>query len=266
MKKTFVIGVILSAGATAAMADITKSYLFWRDATLRVVREEADRQSVAPETLAIAELVVRRSCDAGLIGMVRQYDIGRQDLQRQLVSEHEKLRHLALHDPLTGLANRMLLLGRLEHALEQADRYPEPVAVLYLDLDGFKEINDSQGHDVGDQVLIEVARRLLGLVRSSDTVARLGGDEFVILCERMPGGQPELTALADRVRAVVADPMPPCPGSRVSVTVGAVLSEPGSDRDATLRAADKAMYAAKHARDALGQARTSSSSRLAQAT
>lgn len=249
---------------TMSMADVTKSYLLWRDTALRVVHEEVAGRRLRPEVLALAEQAIRHSCDAALVGMVRQYDIGRQDLQCQLAAEHEKLRHQALHDPLTGLANRMLLMDRLEHALERTDRQPDPVAVLYLDLDGFKEINDGRGHDVGDQVLVEVAQRLLGLVRSSDTVARLGGDEFVILCEQMPGGR-ELADLADRVRAAVADPMPACPGLRVSVTVGAVLSEPGSDRDATLRAADEAMYAAKHGRTASGGLATACATRLAPA-
>ncbi|MGH3744416.1 MAG: diguanylate cyclase domain-containing protein [Mycobacteriales bacterium] len=229
-----------------SMADMTKSYLIWRDVVLGVLHEEAARQSVDADALAIAEIAVRRSCDSGLVGMVKEYDIGRQELQRQLDAEHAKLKHLALHDPLTGLPNRALLVDRLGQALTRAERHHETIAVLYLDLDGFKEINDSRGHDAGDQVLIEVGQRLLGLVRSSDTVARLGGDEFVILCERLAGGQRELTALADRVREVVAQPLTSCANGTVSVSVGTVLAAPGTDTDTMLRAADRAMYAAKH--------------------
>lgn len=234
-----------------SMADMTKSYLIWRDLALGVVREETARQHLDPDALAIAEIAIRRSCDAGLVGMVKEYDIGRQELQRQLETEHAKLTHLALHDPLTGLPNRTLVLDRLGQALSRAERNHDSIAVLFLDLDGFKAINDRRGHDVGDEVLVEVGRRLLGLVRSADTVARLGGDEFVILCEQVSGGQAEVTALADRVRAVVATPIPACDGMTVTVSVGTVVASPGFDTETMLRAADKAMYAAKHSAVAL---------------
>jgi diguanylate cyclase (GGDEF)-like protein len=93
------------------------------------------------------------------------------------------LLHSALHDALTGLPNRSLLVDRLEAALGRSTRERLDVGVLYCDLDGFKEVNDSAGHAAGDAVLIEVSRRLLGSVREGDTVARLGGDEFVIVVE-----------------------------------------------------------------------------------
>ena len=94
---------------------------------------------------------------------------------------YEQVRHQAFHDPLTRLANRALFRDRLEHALARTSRGLQSVAVLFLDLDDFKSINDSRGHTVGDALLVAVGERLVGILRPSDTVARLGGDEFAIL-------------------------------------------------------------------------------------
>ncbi|HEV7865204.1 MAG TPA: bifunctional diguanylate cyclase/phosphodiesterase [Acidimicrobiia bacterium] len=134
----------------------------------------------------------------------------------------------ALHDPLTGLANRGLLMEQLGQALARARRRPGSVAVLFLDLDRFKVVNDSLGHATGDDLLVEVARRLERVMRSADMVARLGGDEFVILAEDVAGVD-EAFALARRLREAVAAPMPVGAGQRVVITasVGIALSAPG---------------------------------------
>ena len=113
----------------------------------------------------------------------------------------------ALHDPLTGLANRGLLMDQLGQALARARRRPGSVAVLFLDLDRFKVLNDSLGHAVGDDLLVEVARRLERVMRSADTVARLGGDEFVVLAEDVADVD-EALALARRLREAIAVPIP----------------------------------------------------------
>jgi len=104
----------------------------------------------------------------------------------------------SLHDPLTGLPNRVLLLERFEHALKRNRRSLKTVAVLYVDLDEFKAVNDTYGHSTGDQVLIAVAQRMTGLLRPGDTVARMSGDEFVILCEDLDE-EPPAYAIASRV-------------------------------------------------------------------
>ena len=162
----------------------------------------------------------------------------------------------ALHDPLTGLADRGLLMDKLGQALVRARRRPGSVAVLFLDLDRFKVINDSLGHAVGDDILVEVARRLEGVMGSAATVARLGGDEFVVLAEEMAGVD-EALALARRLRQAVAAPMTVAGGQPVVVTasVGIALSAPGVEfGDETIPAptpssllwdADAAMYRAK---------------------
>ena len=118
--------------------------------------------------------------------MTNQFDRERRRLQLALADERARLEHQALHDPLTDLPNRALFLDRLSHALELGSRRLTKSAVLFIDLDRFKSINDIGGHAVGDQVLVETGRRLTAAVRACDTVARIGGDEFVVLCEDLP--------------------------------------------------------------------------------
>jgi diguanylate cyclase (GGDEF)-like protein/PAS domain S-box-containing protein len=170
----------------------------------------------------------------------------RKDLEQQLS-------HRAFHDPLTGLANRALLQDRLELALARAARRTSPVALVMLDLDNFKMVNDSLGHLEGDRLLIEVAGRLRSCVRPHDTVARLGGDEFAVLLDDAPDAV-DITLITERVTRALRRSMT-LGGTDVTVTasIGVALSPDGSDRPETLvRDADSAMYAAK----AGGKART----------
>jgi diguanylate cyclase (GGDEF)-like protein len=160
----------------------------------------------------------------------------------------ERLRHLAFHDPLTGLVNRALFVDRVDHALAARDRTQRMVAVLFCDLDDFKEVNDSLGHSVGDQVLVAVADRLRGCVRSADTPGRLGGDEFAILLEDLAGRQ-DADATADRIRNALEPPVV-ADGVEVSVqaSIGvAIADERIRSTDELLREADLAMYATKAA-------------------
>src|SRR5262249_48771206 len=113
-----------------------------------------------------------------------------------------RLRHQAFHDGLTGLANRSLFEDRVRHALERTRRSRASVAVLFVDLDDFKTVNDSLGHAAGDELLTEVARRVLGLLRAGDTAARLGGDEFAVLLEDASSA----THVADRIIEALAEP------------------------------------------------------------
>jgi diguanylate cyclase (GGDEF)-like protein len=122
-----------------------------------------------------------------------------------LKREAEDLAHRALHDPLTGLANRVLFRDRLELGLARTRRLPSSVGVLFLDLDDFKPVNDSMGHEAGDALLVELARRLRHALRPADTVARLGGDEFAILSDAIEGEQGAIE-IAERVLAAVARP------------------------------------------------------------
>jgi len=151
----------------------------------------------------------------------------------------------ALKDSLTGLPNRRLFGDRLEQALSRAQRHATTVAVINLDIDGFKPVNDTYGHAVGDELLARVAERLRALTRTSDTAARLGGDEFAVLIEDILG-EAEASYVADRVLASLSTPFP-IRGHQVQIggSLGIALSEPGINRDDIMIRADGAMYEAK---------------------
>ncbi|HEY2565896.1 MAG TPA: PAS domain S-box protein [Acidimicrobiales bacterium] len=174
----------------------------------------------------------------------------------------ERLADLALHDPLTGVANRTLLADRLGKAVGDLNREADPdaapddavvpagsIAVFLLDLDDFKEINDALGHDVGDEVLVAVARRLLAIVRPTDTVARLGGDEFVVVCQ-VKRGEEEMQGISDRIATALSEPYQI--GGRsliVSASIGGVRTDdPWTDPSTLLARADDAMYSVKWSR------------------
>jgi diguanylate cyclase (GGDEF)-like protein len=155
-------------------------------------------------------------------------------------------RHQALHDPLTGLPNRTLFKDRLQHALARNRRSGGTLAVLFLDIDNFKVVNDSLGHEAGDGLLCALAPRLAECVRSGDTVARFGGDEFVLLCEDISDEQ-EALEIAERVKQCFARPVPIAGGEHfVTASIGVAMPTAGHDSpDSLLRDADAAMYQAK---------------------
>ena len=156
-----------------------------------------------------------------------------------------QMRHQALHDPLTGLPNRTLLLDRIQQWRERARRHGGWAALMFVDLDRFKVVNDGLGHDAGDALLVRVASRLASTVRAGDTVARLGGDEFMILCEDVTGDR-EAQDTAERVMASLEAPFA-LQGHRRQVTasIGVVVADAARDLDALMQDADEAMYRAK---------------------
>jgi diguanylate cyclase (GGDEF)-like protein len=176
--------------------------------------------------------------DDGTLAMV-------SDISERKAAE-DALAHQAFHDTLTGLPNRALFLDRLGHALARSARRPASTAVLFLDLDRFKWVNDSLGHAAGDTLLQATAERLLDVVRDTDTIARFGGDEFAVLCEDL---EDETEALAVGRRLVAAMSSPITVGDRhltLTASVGiALASGPGVQPDVLLRDADSAMYRAK---------------------
>lgn len=187
---------------------------------------------------------------------VRQPDPGMLDFARQLGSqigqfiarkqaEHD-LRFVATHDPLTALPNRTMFGERLSQALSQARRYNRRLALLFVDLDGFKAVNDSYGHDVGDALLKEIAVRLRASLREGDVVGRIGGDEFVVLIEELADVE-RLSPVAQKILDTVARPVT-VRGYECHVTssVGiGIFPQDGKDSQALLKSADNAMYRAK---------------------
>jgi diguanylate cyclase (GGDEF)-like protein/PAS domain S-box-containing protein len=164
------------------------------------------------------------------------------------VTDRMLLERQALHDPLTRLPNRLLLMDRAHQALARLHRSNGVVAMLFIDLDKFKAVNDNLGHGVGDRLLIAISERLAELMRDSDTVARLGGDEFVILAEDIDGDA-EALALAERVLDALERPFPVgSAGLSMLASVGVSVSHsPDTDPESLLREADLAMYRAKRA-------------------
>jgi diguanylate cyclase (GGDEF)-like protein len=167
------------------------------------------------------------------------------DLSERKAAERA-IRHLALHDPTTGVPNRRLLMDRLEHALARASREHSITAVLFCDIDRFKEINDAYGHRAGDAVLQTTAQRLGEVLRHYDTVARVGGDEFVVLLERL-ANPTDAAKLAERARLALSEPIAiDNTDIHVTVSIGVALTVAAAHNpDTLLRRADDAMYDAK---------------------
>jgi diguanylate cyclase (GGDEF)-like protein len=248
---------LATAGAlidTVPLPRLLKSYLVWRDTTLTVLAEEAARLGSPPELVAEASFAVRRSCDASMVRMSRQFEAERIRLQHELSIEREKLAHQALHDPLTGLPNRTLLYDRMAHALRSTGRYGGTIALLFVDLDDFKTINDAFGHEAGDALLVDVARRIRAEVRPSDTAARLGGDEFIVLCERLDAGDPkhDAVAIAKRLLAALGGPFELHDKTvSISASIGLAVATGNEAPDTLVSRADGAMYQAKSSRGTL---------------
>jgi diguanylate cyclase (GGDEF)-like protein len=170
-----------------------------------------------------------------------------EETLREVTDLKEQLRHQALHDPLTGLPNRTLYLDRAKHAVESAARTHDWPAILYIDLDGFKPVNDTYGHDAGDLLLRTVADRIRGCLRPTDTAARLGGDEFAIVLGG-PIDRAGVTRVIERLRTQLEVPVDLGDGrmATVGMSIGIALGEEGVvDADVLIRQADAAMYAAK---------------------
>ena len=168
--------------------------------------------------------------------------IGQYIVRRRAESE----KHLAMHDAVTGLPNRLLFMGRLEHAVIQAQRYHRRLAVMFIDLDHFKQVNDTLGHEAGDMLLKEVARRLKANLRTGDTVARLGGDEFVMLLEEITA-EHDMLFVGQKLITELAVPFS-INGHKVNVTGSIGVSTfpaDGLEPATLLRNADAAMYRAK---------------------
>lgn len=236
-------------GRTCSEAGLVVPAVEIREAALKKVRDtgtpgELEYSRVGPggqEGWFHTTLSPENDADGAVIGVLTST----RDITANKAAERA-LAHQAMHDSLTGLANRYLLMDRLTRALLRMERAPGRVVLYFVDVDQFKSINDTYGHDVGDHVLVELARRLSAVARRDDTVARLGGDEFVVLCDRITTDE-HVREVAGRLVRTLAEPFQDGDARvQMSASVGAAVAD-----DATVSAsellhnADAAMYRVK---------------------
>lgn len=213
---------------------------------LRREKDQAD-QALLDNKQALVAALQRNEAELETKVAERTRDL--QMANERLVEKEQQLEYMARHDSLTGLANRSLLAIRMEHTLARARRSGKLAAVLLVDVDNFKQLNDREGHLVGDQVLVKLAQRLTEAVRMTDTVARYGGDEFVIVLEEVASEQ-LAHQLVMKLIDVTAEPMVMPSGKAISATVSigmALFPQDGESAEALLRQADNAMFGAKAA-------------------
>jgi diguanylate cyclase (GGDEF)-like protein len=232
--------VLLTPPADEGLVAVEQLTMAAPDAPVIIVADELDERSVTRLVAAGAQdHLVRRELTATGLRRAVAYAMERKRLEGRLT-------HQALHDPLTGLPNRALFLDRLGMALDRAQRNRTTVAVLFLDVDNFKAVNDSLGHAAGDRLLTALADRLRAVLRPMDTVARFGGDEFMLLFEDL-SGEREAAMIAERVSYAAASPITlEDDEAKVTVSIGvAVVADPSIPAEHLLREADAAMYRAK---------------------
>ena len=192
--------------------------------------------------------VLGESEEQALLALARQ-----TSRQLELRHHNDGLRELAVRDPLTGLANRTLLVDRLELAIAHRSRSGGHVGLLFCDIDGFKSVNDRLGHEAGDRLLVQIADRLLKATRSVDTVARLGGDEFVVVCPGLECPE-DLDAVVSRISETLEAPDHDCDSTQQlpRLCIGAALLRGGETASSLIGRADEAMYASKINRPPVG--------------
>jgi diguanylate cyclase (GGDEF)-like protein len=237
----------LAVHRAASLDEVTWRCFWWRNAMAEVLRDSAARLGTSPESLAAALNILQLSLEFSLLRMCECFEVERNRTDEELTRREEELAFLATHDALTGLPNRTLILDRTEQMLARSRRSQTPAAALFIDLDSFKDINDSLGHGAGDELLQAVAARLDGVTRESDALGRLGGDEFVVISEELSlAAGPEL--VAERLLDALAHPfnIGVDKKTRVSVraSIGIAIAEENTAEE-LLRNADIAMYRAK---------------------
>lgn len=234
---------VLTAGgrqrmeAIRSMLDVHADEASSQLATLRMQRQQA-------VSLLEAEIVIAMLLLVTGMGVFHMRLLGEM---RQRRAQEELAEHRAMHDSLTGLPNRRALIMQLEQVLKRCARHQRMAGVLFLDLNGFKAVNDRHGHQAGDALLQQVAQRLTGLVRSTDLVARLGGDEFVVLTEEI-GEHDDICRIVGKITREIAEPYSLWSNVTVSVSTSigvAIYPNDGEQLDDLLSRADTAMYAAK---------------------
>jgi diguanylate cyclase (GGDEF)-like protein len=241
----------LAVHRAASLDEVTWRSFWWRNVMAEVLQESATQLDVSPEALSEAMNILQLSLEFSLLRMCECFETERQRTDEELMRREEELSFLATHDALTGLPNRTLILDRVEQILARSRRTKRPAAALFLDLDNFKDINDTLGHSAGDELLKAVAARLDGVVRDVDALGRLGGDEFVVISEELSlAAGPEL--VAERLLEALKQPFKLGEGKEtkvmvtasIGIAIGSAIGEQTSAEE-LLRNADIAMYRAK---------------------
>lgn len=241
----------LAVHRAASLDEVTWRCFWWRNVMAEVLKESAAQLDTSPDALSEALNILQLSLEFSLLRMSECFETERQRTDEELARREEELSFLATHDALTGLPNRTLILDRVEQTLARSRRSKTPAAALFVDLDNFKDINDTLGHGAGDELLKAVAARLDGVIRDADALGRLGGDEFVVISEELSlAASPEL--VAERLLEALKHPFKLGADKeiRVSVTasigiaIGSAIGEQTSAEE-LLRNADIAMYRAK---------------------
>jgi diguanylate cyclase (GGDEF)-like protein len=230
----------LAAQRVASLHEVAKRTLRWRDTIGELLHEAGRELGIGREAVARANAMVQVTVDVTLVRMCQCFELERRRTD-------EELAFMATHDTLTGLPNRTLIVDRIEQALVRARRHKAPVAVLLIDVDNFKSVNDTLGHEAGDQLLRHLTERLDGVVRATDALGRLGGDEFVVIAEDLsPEAGPEL--VAQRMLDALSEPVRLSGAGETELTATASIGVAVGDRasaEELLRDADIAMYRAK---------------------
>lgn len=213
-----------------------------------VTTSDVDDENIALAAIqrGAQECVVKGDLDPRNALRILRHAVERQRIMLELRAAREREQYLATHDHLTGIANRGLFYDRLAQAIASARRYKNTLAVLFLDLDGFKPINDTLGHTAGDRLLQVVAQRITGAIRQSDSVARIGGDEFAVILWQVVKASDAAT-VAENILRSVAEPVTLGKTERsVRASIGiSIYPSDGEMADTLVRNADTAMYHAK---------------------
>jgi diguanylate cyclase (GGDEF)-like protein len=237
----------LAAHRAASIHEVVRRSMWWRNVMVEVTRDCALQLGTPEQDLLHATEMIQLSLELSLLRVCKCFEKERKRTDEELTRREEELAFLATHDPLTGLPNRTLILARVEQMLARAERQQAPMAALFVDLDNFKSINDTLGHNVGDELLQAVSARLKGVVRQADALGRLGGDEFVVIAEELTlAAGPEL--VAERLLEALKPPFKLGPNGEVALNVSASIGIAAGLRSSAgdlLRDADIAMYRAK---------------------
>jgi len=247
-QESWLIFGVLAAQHAVPLNEVTKRCLHWWSAAEDTAREIAAELRIPQDVCAHAMTMLQRSLSVTLVRMCESFESERRCTDQERTRREEELRFMATHDALTKLPNRTLILDRLEQALVRSRHTQTQVAALFIDLDNFKSVNDTFGHDAGDELLCAVAARFAGVVRDEDALGRLGGDEFVLVAAEMSlATGPE--AVAEHLLDALREPFrlgdaetPVTVTASIGIEVGELLSA-----GELLRDADIAMYRAKWA-------------------